>query len=31
MSIEWLRIFDEAIAAARKRRGPILIDVTQDN
>ncbi len=31
MSIDWLRNFDEAVATARKRRAPILIDVYQDH
>jgi hypothetical protein len=31
MSIEWLRNWDEAVAAARKARRPIMLDVYQDN
>jgi hypothetical protein len=31
MSIDWLRNFDDAVAAARKQRKPIMIDVYQDN
>jgi hypothetical protein len=31
MSIDWLQDFDEAVAAARKQRKPIVIDVYQDH
>lgn len=31
MTFTWLRDFDEAVAAARKQRKPIMIDVYQDN
>ena len=31
MAIDWLRDWDEAIAAARKTRKPIMVDVYQDN
>ena len=31
MEITWLRDFDEAVAAARKQRKPIMIDAYQDN
>jgi hypothetical protein len=31
MAFTWLRDFDEAVAAARKQRKPIMIDVYQDH
>ena len=31
MGIEWLRDWDEAVAAARAHRKPIMVDVYQDN
>lgn len=31
MTFTWLRDFDEAVAAARKQRKPIMIDVYQDH
>ena len=30
MTFTWLQNFDEAVAAARKQRKPIMIDVYQD-
>jgi hypothetical protein len=31
MTFTWLRDFDKAVAAARKTRQPILVDVYQDH
>jgi hypothetical protein len=31
MAFTWLRDFDEAVAAARKTRQPIQVDVYQDH
>lgn len=31
MAFDWLRDWDEAVAAARKVRKPIMLDVSQDN
>jgi hypothetical protein len=31
MEIEWLQNWDEAVAAARAQRRPIVLDVYQDN
>jgi hypothetical protein len=31
MTFTWLRDFDEAVAAARQQRKPIMIDVYQDH
>jgi hypothetical protein len=30
MTFEWMRSWDEAVAAARAQRKPILVDVMQD-